>query len=240
MIKIIVCDDERETSEKIRKLVYDISRKLKRNVEVYMYFTGKEVLDLICRKKAQFDLLLLDIDMPDISGLDVAKAVRDSGSEITLIFISSHEQYVFKSIEYRPFRYIRKNHISDELPHALKDAYTLLDSYNKKSITIKVSDEQIHLKHSDIMYCEIQNRKLNIHTNNGNVFALRSTIKDFSKKLEDNDFIQIHSGCIVNAKYIDKISNTNITLDNGEKLLVSRTRIKSVKSDLLEYWGTKI
>jgi DNA-binding LytR/AlgR family response regulator len=185
-------------------------------------------------------LLLLDIDMPEVSGFDIAREMRQAESDTVLIFISSHEHYVFKSIEYRPFRYIRKQYLEEELYHALKDAYKLIDSESDKTIIIKVDDEDIRLKHSEIMYYEIESRKLSIHLKNKNVLNIRKTIRDFYKELADDNFIQINSGCVVNAKYIDKISSNDITLENGEKLIVSRPRIKNVKSELLEYWGNKI
>lgn len=239
MIKTIVCDDNKQTAEKIKLLVSEIFKNFKINAEIYTYYSGKEILEIICNKKHQFDLLLLDIDMPDITGLDVAKTIRESKSNIILIFISSHEQYVFKSIEYRPFRYIRKQYLKEELAHALRDAYNLIESDKEKTIIIKVDNEDIRLKHSEIMYYEIVARKLSIHLSNNNKLNVRKTIRDFSKELADSNFIQINSGCVVNAKYINKISNTDITLDNNEKLIVSRTRMKNVKYELLEYWGDK-
>lgn len=240
MIKTIVCDDNKQTADKIKSLANEIFKSFKINAEIYTYYSGKEILELICHKKYQFDLLLLDIDMPDITGLDVAKAIRQAESDIVLLFISSHEHYVFKSIEYRPFRYIRKQYLKEELSHALKDAYKLIESDKDKTIIVKVDDEDVRLKHSEIMYYEIENRKLAIHLSNTNILSIRKTIRDFSKELADNNFIQINSGCVVNAKYIDRISNADITLDNNEKLIVSRTKIKSVKSELLEYWGDKL
>jgi DNA-binding LytR/AlgR family response regulator len=240
MIKLIVCDDDQRTAQNIKNKVSEVSQNLKTKTEIYTYYKGKEILDLICNRKEQFDILLLDIDMPDISGLEVANAVRQSKSNIVLIFISSHDQYVFQSFEYRPFRYIRKNYIEEELPFAIRDAYKLIHSNKDKTIIVKVDDEEMRLRHSEIMYYAIENRKLCIHLFNQKVLFLRKTIKDFTNELCDNAFIQIHSGCVVNAKYIDKISNSDITFDNGESLIVSRTRIKDVKSQLLEYWGNQV
>ena len=65
--------------------------------------------------------------MPDVSGLEVAKKLRQKHLDIILIFISAHEQYVFESIEYNPFRYIRKNRIEKELMPCLKAAYQRLE-----------------------------------------------------------------------------------------------------------------
>lgn len=109
MFKISICDDNNSFLEFLKEYVYSISRNLKYPVEVYTYNKGIDVVKLICDKKEDFDILLLDIDMPDINGLKVAKSIREINSDLLLIFVSSHEQYVFESIEYAPFRFIRKS-----------------------------------------------------------------------------------------------------------------------------------
>ena len=114
-INIAICDDEQKSLQMIQKELYHIADKLKIEIETYAYKEGKKVLDLIYNEKEDFDVLFLDIDMPDVSGLEVAKKLRQKHLDIILIFISAHEQYVFESIEYNPFRYIRKNRIEKEL-----------------------------------------------------------------------------------------------------------------------------
>lgn len=73
MIKISICDDNNSFLEFLKEHVYSISRNLKYPVEVYTYNKGTDIVKLICDKKEDFDILLLDIDMPDINGLKVAK-----------------------------------------------------------------------------------------------------------------------------------------------------------------------
>ena len=195
---------------------------------------------MICNNKEDLDILLLDIDMPEITGLEVAKKIREAHSDIILIFVSSHEQYVFDSIEYNPFRYIRKNRIEKELPIALKAAYSRIEETVDEYIVAKAEDSEVKIKYSDIMYFETVARKVEIHLSNGKVFAVRKTIKELYEELKDSNFIRIHSGGIVNAKYIDEFSNYDITLDNGEVLIVSRRQLKEVKTTLTKYWGGKV
>lgn len=196
-------------------------------------------MDLICKNKEDFDILFLDIDMPGISGLEIAKKLREENSDIILIFVSEHEQYVFESIEYSPFRYIRKSRIEKELFLDLKAAYARLGEMQDSYIVIKTSEADVRIKHSDIMYFETAARKVGFHLNNGEILKVRKTIKELKEELNDKNFIKIHSGCVVNAKYIDKLSAYDITLDNGEQLIVSRTRMKNVKIALMNYWGNK-
>ena len=104
---------------------------------------------------------------------------------------------------------------------------------------MKTEYEEVKIKHSDIMYFETAARKVGIHLSNGEVLAVRKTIKELCEELNNEDFIRIHSGCVANVKYIDKFSSYDITLDNGEQLIVSRTRVKNVKTALMNYWGDK-
>ena len=239
-INIAICDDEQNSLEMIQKELYRASEQLNITIETYLYMDGNKVFDLIYNNKEDFDILFLDIDMPDISGLEVAKKLREKGSDIILIFISAHEQYVFDSIEYNPFRYIRKNRVTKELPLALKAACSRLAEMEDNHIVVKTEDKEVKIKHSDIMYFETEARKVGIHLSNGEVLAVRKTIKELCEELDNEDFIRIHSGCVANAKYIDKFSSYDITLDNGEQLIVSRTRIKNVKTALMNYWGSRV
>ena len=215
-INIAICDDEQKSLQMIQKELYHIADKLKIEIETYAYKEGKKVLDLIYNEKEDFDVLFLDIDMPDVSGLEVAKKLRQKHLDIILIFISAYEQYVFESIEYNPFRYIRKNRIEKELMPCLKAAYQRLEEMQDSYMIVKTGEAEVRVKHSDIMYFETSARKIGIHLKNGEVL------------------------CVANAKYIGKYSNHDITLDNGEHLIVSRTRIKSVKIALMNYWGNQV
>lgn len=241
-ISIAVCDDEQESLDMIRKELCKAAERLNITIETYPYMDGSEVVDLICNNKEDFDILFLDIDMPNISGLEVAKKIRDAGSDIVLIFISAHEQYVFESIDYNPFKYIRKNKIKEEMEYSLKRAYKRISSENVKSIVVKTQDGEVRLKHTSIMYFEVYARRMSVFTNDNQQRNLvgRKSIKNLYSELNNEDFIQIHSGCIVNVKYIDEYSGHDITLDNGTKLIVSRSRIKEVKEAISSYWSRRV
>ncbi len=223
MVNIAVCDDKQESLDIIQKELVKAANNLNITIETYLYMDGNEVVDLICNNKEEFDILFLDIDMPNISGL-------------------AHEQYVFESIDYNPFKYIRKNKIEEEIEYSLKRAYKRISSENAKSIVVKTEDGEVRLKHTSIMYFEVYARRMSVFTNDNQKRNLvgRKTMKKLYSELNDEDFIQIHSGCIVNVKYIDEYSGHDITLDNGIKLIVSRPRIKEVKEAISSYWSRRV
>lgn len=239
-INIAVCDDEVTSLEYIKSKIIIISKELKMCPKVITYNSGKQVVNAICNKKEIFNILFLDVEMPDISGLEVAKQIREKNTDIVLIFISAYEQYVFHSIEYNPFRYIRKERMEQELPLALKAAYLCIEQNKDKFIIVKTEKGEVCIKRTDIMYYETEGRRIRLYMNTGNSFLLWKTMKGFYQELCDKNFIRIHSGCVVNTKYIQQYSLYDIILDNGKHLSVSRTRIKEVKSAILHYWGEKI
>ena len=104
------------------------------------------MLELMKNNKDYVDVVFLDIDMPKISGLDVAAKMRSINQEVLLVFISAHEQYVFDSIDYSPIKYIRKLKMHDEIELALKKANKCINSRNTKTIIIKTDDGEISFK----------------------------------------------------------------------------------------------
>lgn len=240
MIKIAVCDDVEAELERIKASVEKLCREAKISAEIYSYQKGRELAALIAADKNSFDILLLDIDMPDITGLEVAEALRQAGSEMILIFVSAHEKYVFKSIEYAPFRYIRKSRINTELGPALNAAFSMLNSKNEKTTLIKTENETVLVKHCDIVYIEVSGHYLEVNLKSEDILKTRLPLKVLEGELADDDFVRIHSGCLVNIKYISKFSSFDITLDSGKRLIVSRACLKSVKRKLMEYWRARI
>lgn len=169
-INIAVCDDEITSLEYIKSMIIDISKELRVCSKVITYNNGKQVVDVVCNRKDTFNILFLDMEMPDISGLEVAKQIREKNADIVLIFISAYEQYVFQSIEYNPFRYIRKERMEQELPLALKAAFNCVEQNIDKFIIVKTEKGEIRIKRADIMYFETEERRIRLYLNNGNSF----------------------------------------------------------------------
>lgn len=243
IINIMICDDDKQALEIISEYVYNIAEIFNISFEIYLYSNGKNVIEALNNPDENFDILFLDVDMPEISGIEVAKNIRKNERDIILIFVSAHEQYVFEAIEYQPFRYIRKSRLEKELKPALKAAYNKIQSENITRLVIKTEDgEELYLKHKDIMYFELYARKITAYINDGREirFSGRKTIKKLCEELDDDNFVRVNSGCIVNIRYISNYSAHDVTLDDGTKLIVSRVRMKDIKKMMTRYWGERV
>lgn len=239
-MNVAICDDDLDIVKKINEEIRNIFRDLKEEVQIYTFTSGIGLVGSVEEDYKNYDIILLDIDMPGISGLDVAKKLRDNNDDVIIVFVSSHEKYVFDSLEYRPFRYIRKNRIMEELKLAIRAACVLYKKNAKKYILIKTDDGEYRIEQSDIYYIEMVKRKLHIHLTDNKVLAIWKSMKDFYKNVENEEFVKIHSGCAVNIKYIREYSKYDVTIDNGEKLLASRSGIKELKENLARYWSERL
>lgn len=244
IIKIAVCDDDSIFLAALKKHLFDESKKLKKDIEINPYEEGTKLINDVIESGIDYDIIFLDVDMPDMSGLEIAKMIRNKKENVLLIFLSAHPQYVFEALEYVPFRYIRKERMEKELILALKEAFNVIEKIKEKLkeeyIVLKDINYNSKVKKADIVYFETSLRKVEVHLKDGNVLTIRKTIKELYEELKEEHFIKIHSGCAVNPKYINKYSNYDVELDSGEKLIVSRTRIKELKKQMLDYWGVKI
>lgn len=110
----------------------------------------------------------------------------------------------------------------------------------RRYVVIKSDDGDYRVEQSEICYFEIVKRKLFIHLANNKVLSMWKPLNDFINEINDNNFVKIHRGCAVNMKYIKEYTNYYITLDNGKKLITSRSGIKILKDELTRYWGENV
>lgn len=233
---IAICDDEINMLQHIKE---ECTLILQDKKEAHSFLTFQKGEDLITalEESEEIHILLLDIDMPGISGLEAAKNLRKKYEDVILIFVSAYEQYVFDSFEYHPFRFIRKNRLKQELPVALRAAESLYQKNRKRYIVIKCDEGDVRIEQSEITHVEVLMRRLYIYLQDGTVLHTWKTIKEFLKEMNGSNFVKIHSGCAVNLKYVSRYAGNEITLDNGVRLIASRAGMKTFKEELSRYWS---
>ena len=236
-MKIAICDDDIEILKELEEDIALFFKKNEKEVTITTYDNGKNVLDAIQQENSKPDILFLDIDMPDISGLETAKQLRQIHETLILIFISSYEQYVFEALEYVPFRYIRKSYMKQELPLTLRAAENTYWKMQKKYLLIKCENGEHRIEQSEIIYFEKILRKLYIYLNDGRVLTTWKPIKEIEAQLSMDCFSKVHSGCMVNLKYVNGYEGCEIQLDNGKRLKASRDGMKIFKNELARYWS---
>ena len=123
MVNIILCDDEVESLQRTQDEIERIKTRLPYPVEVITYTDTDYLMERINNRELESDILIIDVDMPKMSGLDIAKYIRQNKLDIVIIFLTGHDEYVYSSFEFAPLRYIRKEFIKEELLYALIAVY---------------------------------------------------------------------------------------------------------------------
>lgn len=238
MINVIICDDDMRYAEIEKKVVRETADRKREEIWIDFY-TNEEELFSSLKQRADTSLciLLLNIDMLEHRHHDMVKTFNKQYPEMIVLFVSGREELVFEAFEYKPFWFVRRGKVSDELCHVVEKAFEELEKRLEKQSVVKCSNGRVHLAHKDILFLELVHRKVFIHLVREKVLEVRGTMKGLLEKLNDRRLIQINSGCAVNADWIESYTKDAVVMKNGKSLSVSRDRAKKVKLQIRENWG---
>lgn len=248
MLQIAICDDETLLLEEIRKITEDCLQRQQTFSILSTYTNGKELFYDIQDGK-HFDLLLLDIEMPGLSGMELAKRIHELLPDALMLFVTAHYKYAVDAYELHIFRYIPKNQLKERLPHALKDAVSLLEIQNTDSYIISSQNRLERIPYKEILYIEKDGKNVLFHTTasgkqedtsaNQNR-RVRKTLTEVFDELHSGEFHFIERGYIVNLRHVTGISHTDCILTDQTRLPVSQSRLPEFKKRLSNYWKDKI
>lgn len=248
MLQIAICDDETLLLEEIREITEDCLQRQRTFSILSTYTNGKELFYDIQDGK-RFDLLLLDIEMPGLSGMELAEQIHKLLPDALMLFVTAHYKYAVDAYELHIFRYIPKNQLKERLPHALKDAVSLLEIQHTDSYIISNQNRLERIPYKEILYIEKDGKNVLFHTTASGkpeeTFVnqsrrVRKTLTEVFDELHSEEFHFIERGYIVNLRHVTGISHTDCILTDQTKLPVSQSRLPEFKKRLNKYWQNKI
>lgn len=227
MVKIAICDDEKpfvnELSTKIKE--FFLNKRLEFRVTEYM--SGKALME----HARDNDLIFLDVKMPDQDGFKTAEKLREKGFAGNLIFVTIMKDDVYRAFEYEAFDYLVKPLSQTSFEHTMQRFLRSLNAVGKQLIVTQKNEQSI-IRLADILYCEVINRKINLHLFDGNTVEYYGKISVLEQKL-GADFFKPHRSYLVNLKHITGYNSNEITLGSGERLPLSRGRKDALTNALI-------
>ncbi len=226
-IQIAVCDDE-------KKMIADLTELIKETIDgcdVWAYESGKKLLESI--QKKTYDMLLLDIDMPEITGLDIAKYVSNMNPKPLVVFVTSHDELVYESLQFHPFGFVRKSYLAKELPKVLNDGVSEIVN-NEKRFYFRTASEDISIMINDILFFESDGNYIKVFAKD-NEYRFRDTMQSIENSMESYGFIRIHKGFIVNQSAVMSLNSEECKLINGESLPIGRSFGENARKKLMRY-----
>ena len=228
-MKIGICDDDRTDILITQKELQNIAPKLCTAPEIYEFSDGSTMTEDIL--KTGIDVVLLDIDMPDVNGLSVANALMQQSHFLTIIFLTNRAELVFQSLKYRPLRFVRKSHIREELEEAILTAEKKIAS-EMHVFSFTKNNVACTYPVREIIYVESKGHYMEIHIGN-EIKRERGKLTEYEEKLKDYGFLRIHVCYLFNLRDIAMINSQGVFLDNGEKLPISRQNREIIQKEYI-------
>ncbi|MCQ2494623.1 MAG: LytTR family DNA-binding domain-containing protein [Lachnospiraceae bacterium] len=239
MIHVAICDDDPEMVAGHKQKVEECFKQLGSIGQITTYTSSDNILYDITEDEKFYDLVLLDIEMPGFSGMEVAGKIKPFLPNAKVIFITSHIEFAIDAFELFVFRYVPKQDMEKRLPLAISDAIRLLELEEGKSYTIQTNSRLEKIPYKDILYIMKDGKNAEI-TGVGGVSKVRKTLQQVYEELGAEEFIFIDRGCIVNIIHVMQIKDGTAVLKTGENLAVSRSHLQDVKDQINAYWGAHI
>ena len=235
MIRVAICDDDIEKGKWIYSQVHDLTNRYIGNYEIQLFTSSKALLYEI-EDGMDFELLLLDIEMPELDGMKLTEIIKTYLPDVLIMFITSHEKYVYESFKVQPFRFIPKIYIEEMLPLAIKDAMEFLQKSEGKFLCVENQIGLEKIPTRSITYIWHKEKYAYIEKTNGEHAKVRKTLKQVYDELPQGDFIWLDRGCICSLMQIGRINKGDVVLTDGTRLQVSRDRLTEVKDAIRTYW----
>lgn len=233
IMKIAVCDDvllhAQNTMKKVKELM--IKHKILNLDLEFLLYTGANLM-LAEHENSPFDVVFLDIDMPNINGFEVADKMFANNTDIFIIYTTSYDHYVRQSIKHRVYRFVSKGDES-ELEDSIAQLFSDLSTQNAY-YSFKYKRHLYSVDTNSILYCEQSRNMMIIHTET-DVYKQIISIKKILKLLPKN-FVRCHASYIINAKKITETFPEKIILKNNIEIPMSRTYRLDVECYLATYF----
>jgi DNA-binding LytR/AlgR family response regulator len=230
--RIGICDDEEAALDNLYKIAKEEFGKKDCDFEIIKFNNAKNLIEYNCEEN--FDIIFLDIEMPEFNGIDAAKSIKNINKNTVIVFVTCKDELVYESLKAQPFRFIRKSRLKEEISETVSEVYKLFDERSYK-INIKIENKYYEIDVNSILYIESSRNYIIVNTVNHKEFKYRDSINKKEKELENYGFIRTHFGYLVNQKYIYSIKNDFVILKDNIKIPVSRSRRQYVRQKLLDY-----
>ncbi|MBP3610739.1 MAG: response regulator transcription factor [Lachnospiraceae bacterium] len=226
-MKIYVCDDETKMLEEISSQTANCMEKAR----ITCFTSGKELLEQLRREGC--DVLLLDIDMPGMNGMEVAEGLAGLEQKPLLVFVTGHDELVYESFQYHPFGFIRKQFLEAELGRVLEDCREEL-LREKKHFNFRTTGGELCLSLTELMFFESEGNYVKVFTMQEE-YRFRSTLGAIENSLGGDGFIRVHKGFLVNQRAIRLFGTEQVELINGRSIPLGKIYAESAKQQFMRY-----
>jgi len=234
-MNIAICDDNEPDIKYIKKIIKNEFDSHNIKYELKLYNNAQSLLQ--ANQSQPFDVIFLDLDMPDINGMDTASQLNQYTTSTEIIFVTNHDELVYKAYRFKALGFIRKKYLETEIGEILD---VLIETINSRQKYIVFSDSKTEFKCliNDIFYIQSDDHYVDIITKEKK-HTLRESLNNIERLYAHLGFIRVHSRYLVNFRYIYSIEKNTIILNSKHQLPISRSKIIAVK-EAFQFYSRRI
>lgn len=228
-LKIAICDNEQNQIEYLTSLVSSWSEREVHSCEICTFASAEAFLFEYEDDKA-YDILLLDIEMGKMNGVELAKTIRESNNTVQIVFITGFPDYISEGYEVSALHYLMKP-VSTEKLHAVLDKAAANLTKAEKRLCVSFDRQVDYVPLNQITYIEAKKQYVLIYTV-GNTYRMKASLADIEMQL-DRYFFKCQRSFIVNLRNIIRINTDYVTLKNGVKVPISRGMAEKIGKEII-------
>ncbi len=233
MISVALVEDTREDMQQFQT-AFDAYRQNDENEWSLNFFeTGRDFLD---RFSGQYDLIFLDIELPDMNGIDIGHEIRKKDTRVVLVYLTKMGQFAINGYEVDAADYILKPLDEKIFPVKMKKIVRRVFQSKPSCFTVPVNGGKRLIESDQILYVEVLKHDLTYHTTSGS-YTERGTLKSAEALLRSACFVRLSNCYLVNMSHITGVDKFTLMLDHGETLQISRSRKREFSDTFSRYLG---
>lgn len=232
MIKIAIVEDDSVYQNQLSRYIRRYEENCEEKFDISIFDDGYKIVE---KYTASYDIILLDIQMKMMDGMETAKKIRILDENVILIFITNMAQYAIQGYEVGALDYVLKPISYFAFSQELEKALKRLRAQNNHYLTVTQEKGLLRLQTSRVSYLESEGHNITVHADSGQ-YTFRGTMKEMEKKLSAEGFARCNSGYLVNLRYVEEVRQNTVVVA-GDELQISRPRKKTFMEELTDYLG---
>lgn len=237
MLRIAICDDQPMALSSISAYIEAYLSLHRLEAEIHAFNHPDQLMRVI--ETELFQIYILDIVMPMVTGLELGKEIRRRSRDAQIIYATTEPQFALQAYAASPLNYLVKPIDKEKLFDTLSFAIAKVDLTEEKTFAVKASDSIRAIKFSEIMYCEYSNHVVSVHLSSGEVVSSRTIRERFTEYcraiLSDRHFLQCHTAYIVNVRRVERFAKDSFTLYGGKIIPIAAKQYPAVRDAYMDY-----
>ena len=233
MLHIAICDDNSLALDRIVRLLESYRTEKNAPISWRTFLSASELISAMHTE--EYGLLLMDILMPGVSGMEAARAIRTFDSDVKIVFLTSSPDYAVEGYAVKAMDYLLKP-VNRERFFALMDRLVAEEYKRSESIHIKTTAGAAKLLLSALSYVEVKDKLLYFHMDDGSVRTSRASLAEYEPNLlSRGNFLKVHRSYIVNLRHVAELTADSLITFGGETVPISRLLYAHVRQIYMDY-----